>query len=123
MFIEHQVHFQGGFPCAWKNYLIFRDTELPECTTLFSNKAHSIKGALQSKLHPSLTGPPSYMFQSPIGRELSYLGPATSSPKHDSKSHSGRSTAYHTIPPNVVLGTNHFIKILLILGGILFWEV
>src|SRR5210317_2431516 len=108
MFIEHQVYFQGRFPCAWENYLIFRDTEFLECTTLFSNKAHSIKGALHSKFHPSLTGPPSYMSQSPIGRELSYSGPAQSSPKHDSKSHSGRSTAYHTIPPNVVFGDEWF---------------
>src|SRR5210317_1037457 len=108
MFIEHQVYFQGRFPCAWENYLIFRDTEFLECTTLFSNKAHSIKGALHSKFHPSLTGPPSYMSQSPIGRELSYSGPAKSSPKHDSKSHSGRSTAYHTIPPNVVFRDESF---------------
>src|SRR6056300_1860977 len=74
----------------------------------FSNKAHSIKGALHSKFHPSLTGSPSYMSQSPIGKELSYSGPAKSSPKHDSKSHSGRSTAYHTIPPNVVFRDDSF---------------
>src|SRR5210317_2079132 len=66
------------------------------------------KGALHSKFHPSLTGPPSYMSQSPIGRELSYSGPAKSSPQHDSKSHSGRSTAYHTVPPNVVFGDESF---------------
>ena len=94
MFIEHQFHFEGGFPSTWEAYLEHRELEISEQVTIFDQKAKDLKLRHSSFSGTPATRSPPYMSESPISKVSAHSKAYRTSDK--------ASTAYHSFPPNMV---------------------